>query len=134
MTLKSDEVGERTPLLLSCHDISHMGLDISMRDGTVRLADYDHEPLEVARNINSGLLMMRIDKLYWPDYLREINRQSEHRERLVKQRGFRPEGGADSDGPEYETRFSEQTADRFKAYGSEAVSYTHLTLPTNREV
>ena len=47
MTLKSDEVGERTPLLLSCHDISHMGLDISMRDGTVRLADYDESLLRL---------------------------------------------------------------------------------------
>ena len=37
MTLKSDEIGDRTPLLVSCGDISHMGLDISLRHGTVQL-------------------------------------------------------------------------------------------------
>ena len=84
MTLKSGEVGDRTPLPLSCHDISHMGLDIAMRRETVRLADYDDETLEVARNAKSGLLMVRIDRLYWPHYLVEVNRASEHRQNLVK--------------------------------------------------
>ena len=58
MTLKSDEIGDQTPLLISCNDISHMGLEISMRKGEVRLADYDLEKLEVARNEQSGLLMI----------------------------------------------------------------------------
>ena len=60
MTLKSDEIGDRTPLLVSCGDISHMGLDISLRHGTVRLVDYDGEKLEMAKNALSGLSLIHI--------------------------------------------------------------------------
>ena len=120
MTLKSDGVGDRTPLLLSCHDISHMGLDSSTRSGTVRLADYDSELLEVARRSKSGLLMVRIDRFYRPDYLVQANRPSEHRQNLVIQRCFRPEDSTDTARLEYAQRFGPDIADQFVAFSTEA--------------
>ena len=94
-----------------------------MRSGEVRLADYDMEKLEVARNEQSGLLMIRIDHLHWPDFLKEANGRSERRQKLIVDRCFREADSEDFTRPFFERKpegFTEQHADLLTAFSAEA--------------
>ena len=63
-SLDSHEIAEaRHPLLLSNSCQAKLGFTKSSRRGTVSLDDYDNQELEVARQIRTGLLMVRIDHL-----------------------------------------------------------------------
>ena len=62
--LDSHEIADaRHPLLLSHSCQARLGFTKSSRRGTVTLDDYDNQELEVARQIRTGLLMVRIDHL-----------------------------------------------------------------------
>ena len=46
-----------------------LGLTKRVRDGSITLDDYDAQSLEVARQVETGLFMMRIVHLIYNDYV-----------------------------------------------------------------
>jgi hypothetical protein len=68
--LDSNEVpNSAMPMLLSQNAQAHLGMAKDMRHGTIRLADYDLREIEVVRQKNTGLFMIRIDNLEMKRYL-----------------------------------------------------------------
>ena len=51
------------PLLFSQSCQAKLGFKKDVRDGTITMKDYDDQNLEVARQIRTGLFMIRIDHL-----------------------------------------------------------------------
>ena len=63
-TLSSHEIPKKvTPLLLSQALQAHLGMTKCVRRGSITLDDYEDANLEVVRDINSGLFLIRIDHL-----------------------------------------------------------------------
>ena len=63
----SHEIPEKTdPLFVSQ---AKLGMTKRVRDGSITLDDYDAQSLEVARQVGTGLFMMRIDHLICNDYV-----------------------------------------------------------------
>ena len=61
----SHEIPEKTHLLLlsqACQ--AKLGMTKRVRDGSIALADYDAQSLDVARQVGTGLFMIRIDLIY----------------------------------------------------------------------
>ena len=59
----------RHPLLISQAVQAKLGFTKSARKGTITLDDYEDQGLEVARQIRTGLFMIRIDHLLTEQYL-----------------------------------------------------------------
>ena len=59
----------RHPLLISQSVQAKLGFTKSARKGTITLDDYEDQGLEVARQIRTGLFMIRIDHLLTEQYL-----------------------------------------------------------------
>ena len=57
------------PLLLSQACQAKLGMTKRVRDGSVTLDDYDSQSLEVARQVGTGLFVIRIDHLIYNDYV-----------------------------------------------------------------
>jgi hypothetical protein len=69
--------GSTHPMLLSQQAQSMLGFQKDVRDGTIRMKDYDNQDLEVVRQERTGLFMIRMDHIdihrcaeLWP-YLSE---------------------------------------------------------------
>ena len=61
----SHEIPEKThPLLLSQACQAKLGMMKRVRDGSITLDDHDAQSLEVARQVGTGLLMIRITSFY----------------------------------------------------------------------
>ena len=60
---------KRHPLLLSQACQAKLGMTKRVRDGSITLEDYDAQSLEVARQVGTGLLIIRIDHLVYNDYV-----------------------------------------------------------------
>ena len=67
--LDSHETDSRHPLLISQAVQAKLGFTKSSRNGAVTLDDYDNQSLEVAREVGTGLFMIRIDHLLAEQYL-----------------------------------------------------------------
>ena len=66
----SHEILEKThPLFVSQACQAKLGMTKRVRDGSITLDDYDAQSLEVARQVGTGLFMMRIDHLICNDYV-----------------------------------------------------------------
>ena len=61
---------KRRPLLLSQACQAKLGMTKRVRDGSITLDDYDAQSLEVARQVGTGLFMIRIDHLIYNDCVR----------------------------------------------------------------
>ena len=67
----SHEIPEKThPLLVSQACQAKLGMTKRVRDGSITLDDYDAQSLEVARQVGTGLFMLRIHHLIYDDYAR----------------------------------------------------------------
>ena len=67
--VSSHEIADsRHPMLLSQGAQAKMGFTKSVRKGTITLDDYDGQSLEVVRQANTGLFMIRIDHLIYKQY------------------------------------------------------------------
>ena len=70
MCVHSHETPEKThPLLLSQACQAKLVLTKRVRDGSITLDDYDAQSLEVARQVVTGLFMLRIVHLIFNDYV-----------------------------------------------------------------
>ena len=56
-------------LLLSQAVQANLGFLKSVRNGTIVMEDYNGQHLEVARQVRTGLFMIRIDHLVLQDYI-----------------------------------------------------------------
>ena len=66
----SHEIPEKTHLLLVSQECqAKLGMAKRVRDGSITLEDYDAQSLEVARQMGTGLFMIRIDHLIYNDYV-----------------------------------------------------------------
>ena len=66
----SHEIPEKThPLLLSQACQAKLGMTKRVRDGSITLDDHDAQSLEVARQVGTGLFMIRTDHLIYNDYV-----------------------------------------------------------------
>ena len=66
----SHEIPEKThPLLLSQVCQAKLGMTKRVRDGSITLDDHDAQPLEVARQVETGPFMIRIGLLKYNDYV-----------------------------------------------------------------
>ena len=64
----SHEISEKThPLLVSQACQAKLGMTKRVRYGSITLDDYDAQTLEVARQVGTGLFMIRIDHLICDD-------------------------------------------------------------------
>ena len=67
----SHEIPEKThSLLLSQACQAKLGMTKRVRDGSITLDDHDAQSLEVARQVGTGLFIVRIDHLICNDYAR----------------------------------------------------------------
>ena len=67
--MHSHEIPEKThSLLVSQPCQAKLGITKRVRDGAITLDDYDAESLEVARQMGTGLFMIRTDHLIRSDY------------------------------------------------------------------
>ena len=55
--------GSSHPMLLSQQAQSMLGFKKDVRDGTIKMKDYDHQDLEVVRQERTGLFMIRMDHI-----------------------------------------------------------------------
>ena len=66
----SHEIPEKThPFLLSQACQAKLGMTKRVRDGSITLDDHDAQSLEVARQVGTGLFMIRTDHLMYNDYV-----------------------------------------------------------------
>ena len=66
----SHEIPEKThPLLLSQACLAKLGMRKRVRESSITLVDCDAPSLEVARQVGTGLFMIRIDHLTHDDYV-----------------------------------------------------------------
>ena len=69
-SIESHETADsRHPLLISQSCQAKLGFTKSSRKGTITLDDYEDQGLEVARQIRTGLFMVRIDHLLTEQFL-----------------------------------------------------------------
>ena len=67
--IDSHEIADaRHPLLLSQACQAKLGFTKSSRKGTITLDDYEGQGLEVARQVRTGLFLVRIDHLFYEQY------------------------------------------------------------------
>ena len=68
--VRSHENQEKTePLFVSQACQAKLGMTKRVRDGSITLDDYDAQLLEVARQVGTGLFVIRIDHLIYNDYV-----------------------------------------------------------------
>ena len=66
----SHEIPEKTHLLLLSQAYqAKLGMTKRVRDGSITVDDDDAQSLEVARQVGTGLFMIRIDHLVYDDYV-----------------------------------------------------------------